>query len=70
MTARLITPRWYCKYCYGTHPTEVGADGSRIVCTNCGAGLAPADRVVEAGSLRSFCEQIEAEWMAVRGAAP
>lgn len=34
---------WYCKYCYEERPVELGPDGSIIVCTVCGSGLALAD---------------------------
>jgi len=59
---RLLPSKWYCKYCYGTHPIDWGPDGSIVICLNCGAGLAPTEDVIEAGSLRSFYERIEADF--------
>jgi len=42
MTKRLVLPsKWYCKYCYKVQPIEVGQDGSIIICSVCGCGLAP-----------------------------
>lgn len=48
----------YCKYCYGEHELRIGDDGSLIVCTNCGAGLAPVEYVREAGGYDAWVKQI------------
>jgi hypothetical protein len=56
--------RWvYCKYCYRNARPEIGPDGSLVVCSKCGAGLAPLDRVQEAGSLTAWYEQITLEFV-------
>lgn len=48
----------YCKYCYGDHELDYGPDGSILVCTNCGSGLAPVDEANEAGGYDAFTEKI------------
>jgi len=53
-----FAPRRYCGYCYGTHPLGINDDGSLIICTNCGAGLAPLDRAYDA-----FVEMINEKFM-------
>lgn len=52
----------YCKYCYEEHELDMGDDGSLIVCSGCGAGLAPWDEAVEAGGYDEFVEKIEREF--------
>ncbi|WP_411144903.1 hypothetical protein [Streptomyces sp. x-80] len=59
MTRRRLIPEvWYCKYCYRRRRIGVGPDGSLIVCTVCGYGLAPLEDVIAAGSMRTWYEGI------------
>lgn len=59
MTKRKMVPSvWYCKYCYKRRPTDYNSDGSVIICTVCGSGLAPTEDVVAAGSMLTWREQI------------
>ncbi|MER6781172.1 MULTISPECIES: DUF6192 family protein [unclassified Streptomyces] len=59
MTRRKLIPLvWYCKYCYQRQPIDIGPDGSLIVCTVCGYGLAPLDKVFAAGSMRTWWEGV------------
>lgn len=53
----------YCKYCYDEHPVEIGEDGSLLVCTNCGSGLAPLDDVINAGGYSAFVEKITEQFV-------
>lgn len=54
----------YCKYCYGNHEFEIGDDGSLLVCTNCGAGIAQLGEVEDAGSYDAYVERITEEFEA------
>ncbi|MEH0471899.1 hypothetical protein QA943_24215 [Streptomyces sp. B21-097] len=59
MTKRKLVPSvWYCKYCYKRRPIDYGSDGSVIICTVCGSGLAPTEDVFAAGSMLTWWEQI------------
>ncbi|WP_159058812.1 DUF6192 family protein [Streptomyces caeruleatus] len=59
MTKRKLIPSvWYCKYCYQRQPIDIGPDGSLIICTVCGYGLAPLDEVFAAGSMLTWYEGI------------
>ncbi|GAA2650816.1 hypothetical protein GCM10010425_74480 [Streptomyces spororaveus] len=59
MTRRKLIPEvWYCKYCYHRRRIDIGPDGSLIVCTVCGYGLAPLEDVIAAGSVRTWYEGI------------
>lgn len=48
----------HCKYCYEKRDLEIGEDGSLIVCSGCGAGLAPWDQAVAAGGYDAFIDEI------------
>lgn len=59
MTRRKLIPQvWYCKYCYRRQRIDIGPDGSLIICTVCGYGLAPLEAVFAAGSMRTWWEGI------------
>ncbi|MFJ8795845.1 hypothetical protein [Streptomyces sp. NPDC102462] len=65
MTRRKLIPMvWYCKYCYQRQPIDIGPDGSLIICTVCGYGLAPLEEVFAAGSMRTWWEGICDEFYA------
>ncbi|MGT2533131.1 hypothetical protein ACU4GG_43255 [Streptomyces nojiriensis] len=71
MTRRKLIPLvWYCKYCYQQQPIDIGPDGSLIICTVCGYGLAPLEEVFAAGSMRTWwegiCDQFYAKVAAYR----
>ncbi|MEU9397736.1 DUF6192 family protein [Streptomyces sp. NPDC048324] len=71
MTRRKLIPMvWYCKYCYQRQPIDIGPDGSLIICTVCGYGLAPLEEVFAAGSMRTWwegiCDEFYAEAAAYR----
>lgn len=51
--------RWaYCKYCYKNVRPKLDFDQSLIRCPKCGAGLAPLDQVIEAGSYQKWHEKV------------
>lgn len=59
MTKRKLVPSvWYYKYCYTRRPTDYSSDGSVIICSYCGSGLAPTEDVFAAGSMLTWWEEI------------
>jgi len=51
--------RWvYCKYCYKNVCPEVDYLENLVRCSECGAGLAPLDGVIKAGSYEKWYDKI------------
>jgi hypothetical protein len=50
-----------CKYCHQKTLLSIHPDGSIVICSRCGAGLAPMDDVLEFGSYRAWLEHLH-QW--------
>jgi len=52
--------RWvYCKYCYKKVLPKLAFIEGFIQCSKCGAGLAPLEEVIRAGSLQQWESDLE-----------
>ena len=51
--------RWvYCKYCYKNVRPKMDFFDGLVKCSLCGAGLAPLNQVIEAGSYQKWNEKV------------
>lgn len=51
--------RWvYCKYCYKSVRPQLHLLDGLVRCSECGYGLAPLDKVIEAGSYEKWYDEL------------